>query len=334
MHTNVNVVIPAYKPDEKLIEILKMMEVQSHPVSKIIIMNTVESEDDREGHNIIRLSKKLGYTLKKEFVDIIDVKKEDFDHGGTRKEGATHVTDDCDYILFMTQDAVPSDGELVKELLNGFLVNDADSTYNTSGETIIGVSYARQLARDTSSLAEKFTRSFNYPDKDLVKSLKDIETLGIKAFFCSNVCAMYKRDIYERLGGFIDRAVFNEDMVFANKLIKNGYAIRYASKAKVYHTHDYTCKQQYKRNFDLAVSQKMNPDAFEGISSESEGVKYVIAAFRFFCKNKRPMQIIPFGINCVYKYLGYRKGRRYETLSLKQIMKCTSNKTFFENGDY
>ena len=333
MHTNVNVVIPAYKPDKKLIEIFKMLSLQSLPVEKIIVMNTVESDADREGCNIIKLSEKLGYTIDKDFIEITDVRKEDFDHGGTRKEGATHVSDDCDYILFMTQDAVPYDSELIKELLNGFSVSDDDSVENSVSKTIIGVSYARQLARETSSLAEKFTRSFNYPDEDMVKSLKDIETLGIKAFFCSNVCAMYKRDIYESLGGFIDRAVFNEDMVFANKLIKNGYAIKYASKAKVYHTHDYTGMQQYKRNFDLAVSQKMNPDAFEGISSESEGVKYVIAAFKYFCKNKRPFEIIPFGINCVYKYLGYRKGKRYNTLSKEQILKCTSNRSFFENWE-
>ena len=333
MHTNVNVVIPAYKPDQKLIEIFKMMEASSHPVEKIIVMNTVESDDDKEGRNIIKLSDKYGYAYNKDFIEIIDVNKEDFDHGRTRKEGATHISKDCDYILFMTQDAVPYDSELIKELLNGFSVSDDDRVENSVCKTIIGVSYARQLARETSSLAEKFTRNFNYPDEDMVKSLKDIETLGIKAFFCSNVCAMYKRDIYESLGGFIDRAVFNEDMVFANKLIKNGYAIKYASKAKVYHTHDYTGMQQYKRNFDLAVSQKMNPDAFEGISSESEGIKYVIAAFKYFCKNKRPFEIIPFGINCVYKYLGYRKGKRYNTLSKEQILKCTSNRAFFENGE-
>ena len=116
MHTNVNVVIPAYKPDQKLIEIFKMMEASSHPVEKIIVMNTVESDDDKEGRNIIKLSDKHGYTYNKDFIEIIDVNKEDFDHGRTRKEGATHISKDCDYILFMTQDAVPYDSELIKEL--------------------------------------------------------------------------------------------------------------------------------------------------------------------------------------------------------------------------
>ena len=30
---------------------------------------------------------------------------------------------------------------------------------------------------------ERYTRNFNYPDKSMIKSLKDIENLGIKTYF-------------------------------------------------------------------------------------------------------------------------------------------------------
>lgn len=323
MHTNINVVIPAYKPDEKLIEIFKRLSSQSVPVSKIIVMNTMAGAGSRgeinNNNEVTELASKYGYKIDSSFINVFNITKDQFDHGKTRNEGASHIDDDCEFVIFMTQDAVPYDDKLVEELIKPF---DNDK---------IGTSYARQMPSDKSSLAEKFTRGFNYPDKDSIKSEADIERIGIKAFFCSNVCACYKRTVFDELGRFVNKAIFNEDMVYANKLIKSGYSIAYASKAMVIHTHEYSGMQQYRRNFDLAVSQKMNPQAFDGISSESEGVKYVKAAFIYFAKAGRPLLIIPFGINCVYKYMGYRKGKKYETLTKAQILKSTSSPDFFKD---
>ncbi len=73
-------------------------------------------------------------------------------------------------------------------------------------------------------------------------------------------------------GGFIQNAIFNEDMIFAGKAVmEDDYAIAYVADAKVIHSHNYNCTQQFKRNFDLAVSQADRPEVFGGIHSESEG---------------------------------------------------------------
>jgi len=334
MHTNINVVIPAYKPDEKLIDIFKRLSDQTLPVGKIIVMNTLAGEKTAEDAvnnavggsdgsdnygEVFELADRYGYEIDTGWISVYNITKDQFDHGKTRNEGASNISDDCDFVIFMTQDAVPYNSMLIEELVKPF-ENEK-----------IGASYARQMPSEKSSLAEKFTRGFNYPDCDSIKTEADIERIGIKAFFCSNVCACYRRKVFDELGRFVNEAIFNEDMVYANKLIKSGYAIAYASKAMVIHTHEYSGMQQYRRNFDLAVSQKMNPQAFEGISSESEGVKYVKAAFVYFAKKGRPLKIIPFGMNCVYKYMGYRKGKKYETLTKEQILKATSNPGFFKN---
>ena len=52
-----------------------------------------------------------------------------------------------------------------------------------AGETVIAV-YARQLADRDCAPAERFTRSFNYPEESAVKTKADIPRLGIKAYFC------------------------------------------------------------------------------------------------------------------------------------------------------
>ena len=60
---------------------------------------------------------------------------------------------------------------------------------------------------------------------------KILRRLGIKTFFCSNVCAAYRREIYEELGGFVKHTIFNEDMIYAAKAVEAGYAIAYAADA-------------------------------------------------------------------------------------------------------
>lgn len=333
MHTKINVVIPVYRPDEKLIQLFTMLNKQTIAVSKVIVMNTVvgsmsDNVDGRDGRaaSIIGECRKLCKTN----LEVVHVYPENFDHGGTRALAVSYAEDDCDYLLFMTQDAVPENEYLVEKLLEPF-ISDSFAGLDESASSKIAAAYARQLPSKDSSLSECFTRGFNYPDVETVKTAEDIEKIGIKAFFCSNVCAMYKKSVYESLGGFVKRTIFNEDMIFANKLLKKGYNIAYASKATVIHTHNYSGKQQYKRNFDLAVSQTLNPQAFSGISSESEGIKYVKAAFIYFIKAGKPFEIIPFGINCVYKYLGYKKGKNIADLKYDEIMKCTSNPGFFDN---
>ena len=325
MHTNVNVVIPVYNPDDKLIQIAQMLNKQTVPVSKLILMVTCVSSNgelsylpktDRILTEVTRICAEGPSNLQ---LEIRKVAASEFDHGNTRRQGSELASDDCEFILYMTQDAVPDNESLIDILLKPF------------SDEKVAACYGRQLAAESSSLAEKFTREFNYPDEDRVKEASDIETIGIKAFFCSNVCAMYRLSVYRELGGFVKKTIFNEDMIFANKILKSGYKIAYASKATVIHTHDYSGMQQYKRNFDLAVSQALNPQAFEGISSESEGVKYVIAAFKYFTRNGKPWLVIPFGINCVYKLLGYKKGKKIASLTREQVMRATSNPGFFSD---
>lgn len=135
----------------------------------------------------------------------------------------------------------------------------------------VGAAYGRQLADRDCRIIEKYTRSFNYPAKSRIKSREDLPELGIKTFFCSNVCAAYRRSAYEKLGGFITHTIFNEDMIFAGRLILDGGSVAYRADARVVHSHNYGCMQQFRRNFDLAVSQADHPEVFAGIRSESEG---------------------------------------------------------------
>lgn len=305
----IDLVIPVYKPGDEFLQLLAKINNQSYPVGKIILMNTEEQywKEFVIKHKEIENFDKL---------EVHHLTRREFDHGNTRNQGISYS--DAEYILLMTQDAVPENEFLVESLLKGF------------DNSKVAVAYGRQLPREDCREAEKFTRSFNYPAESKVKSKADIETMGIKAFFCSNVCAMYKREFFDLLGGFTKRTIFNEDMIFAGNAIKADYMIAYVAEARVVHSHNYGNMEQFHRNFDLGVSQREHPEVFAGIKSESEGIKLVKKTAAHLWKSKRKLQIIPMVIQSGFKFAGYRLGKNYTKLSKSFVIKCSMNKSYWQ----
>ena len=301
----VDVIIPVYHPGKEFSVLLERLTEQTAVIHRIIAMNTEENYWNKE------LEQK--YPL----LEVHHLKKSEFDHGGTRAWAAE--LSDAEIMVFMTQDAVPADRNLIENLVKAL-----------EKEKMIAAAYARQLPNEMCSFAERYTRSFNYPEKSYVRTKKDLPLYGIKTFFCSNVCAAYKKEIYQELGGFVRKTIFNEDMIYAGKLIQMGYGIAYAADAKVIHSHNYSCMQQFHRNFDLGVSQAEHPEIFAGVPSEGEGIKLVKKTINYLIQ-KRKIWLIPGVIlqsGC--KYAGYLSGKNYRKLPRKMILWCTMNREYWK----
>ncbi len=324
MDKKVWVIIPSFKPDVRLRLLLEMLIKQSYPPSGIHVINT-----GREYWQDWLLPDKCNIPIR-----VTHISLQEFDHGGTRHYGATETL--ADFLLFMTQDAVPADENLIERLAEAL-----------NGEESSAAAYARQLPVTKDVISdysrglkvplkdilvdeiECYTRQFNYPDVSAVKSQADIKILGIKTFFLSDVCAMYKKAVYDAVGGFVSPTIFNEDMIFAADAIKSGFSVVYAADARVYHSHRYNLRQLFKRNFDMGVSQKQYADRFEGISSEKEGVHFVMTSAGHLLK-KGYFYLLPrLFLSSAAKYAGYFLGKHYESLPDKLILKCTSGKAYW-----
>lgn len=313
MKNTVDVVIPVYKPGLQFNDVLNMLLKQTHPVNRIILINTEREFYDESAY------------VSDPKIEVHHIKKADFDHASTRNMGIGLCN--SDKVLLMTMDALPQDENLVSNLLKSF-----NSSENEHNDVCVAVSYARQLPREDCRMAERFTRFFNYPAQSRIKTIKDLDELGIKTYFCSDVCAMYDVALYRRLGGFVEKAIFNEDMLFAAKAMKNGYAVAYCADANVIHSHNYTLKEQFARNFDMGVSQAEHPEVFAEIKSESEGLKLVKKTAGYLIKNGHWYEIPYLFFTSAAKYLGYKKGVNYSKLSPKRILKYTMNRTYWENN--
>lgn len=197
----------------------------------------------------------------------------------------------------------------------------------------VWAAYARQLPKENCREVEKYTRSFNYPEESRIKGKEDLPILGIKTFFCSNVCAAWRRDKYLELGGFVKRTIFNEDMIYAGTIVKKGGKIAYCADAQVVHSHNYSALEQFHRNFDLAVSQTMHPEIFGGIRSESEGIRLVKKSLSYCIRIGKPWLMIQVVTQSAGKLLGYKLGQQYERLPEKVILACTMNRKFWEKEE-
>ena len=303
MNKSVDIIIPTYRPDETVVYLIKKLLKQTYPIHEIHIIDTETGIFPKELKNLsdkIRISK---------------IKPEQFDHGGTRHEGA--MQSHTDIIVYMTQDAMPVNEYLIEELVKAF---DNEK---------IAAAYARQLPNSKCNVIERYTRAFNYPEQSRIKSMEDLETLGIKTYFCSDVCAAYRKSVYESLGGFEEKTIFNEDMIMAAKIIQSRVLVKYVAEAKVIHSHNYNCKQQFQRNFDLAVSQVEHPEVFQNIKSESEGMRLVKNTMIYLIKIKKPWLIIKLISQSGFKYMGYCLGRKYSQLPMWLIKKCTMNQRYW-----
>ena len=165
----IDVIIPVYRPTEKLNKVLYGLSRQTYLPERIILLHT------RDGI-------KLDVSACKDRVSVteIPIPEKEFDHGRTRDLGIR--MSDADIVVMMTQDAVPVDS---------FLLEKLSETLKEHSDAV--AAYARQIPDQNCGLLEKYTRVFNYPPKSQIKSQKDLPKLGIKTYFCSNVCAAYRR---------------------------------------------------------------------------------------------------------------------------------------------
>lgn len=304
----IDVVIPTYRPGKELFSLLDALEAQSVPVGNIILMNT-----EREYFDALTAGR--DFEGRYPNVQVHHLSRREFDHGGTRHLGVGYSRGEI--FITMTQDAMPADNLLVERLAAALSGN-------------VAVVYARQLPGPDSPEFERASRHFNYPALSRIKTAEDLDTLGVKTFFCSNVCAAYRRDIYEELGGFIRHTIFNEDMIYAAGAVKAGYAVAYEADAKVVHGHSYTNMQQLRRNFDLGVSQADHPEVFGAVASETEGKRLVAETYRYLKREKRLYMFPGFCVQCGFKYAGYLLGKHYRRLPRWVVLRVTDNRGYWE----
>ena len=228
--------------------------------------------------------------------EIISIEQSQFSHGGTRQWAVGYLSD-CVIIVFLTQDAILAANDSVEEIVRCF------------DDPRVAVAYGRQLPRAGATPIETHARLFNYGAKSEKKDSTTVHRLKSKVFFCSNSFAAYRRSTVMELGGFRRDLNMGEDMEFAARAIKAGYANLYCATACVFHSHDYTVWQTIQRYFDIGVFDDKNSWMREQFGShKEEGMRLVKSELNYLTMHA-PWQIPRALLQTFAKIVGYELGR-------------------------
>lgn len=278
------VVIPTLNAAKYIDPLLDALNGQARPPREIMVVDS-GSDDDT-----------VARARRHPRVHVASIRRADFDHGGTRDRAIR----DCDapFVVLMTQDALPTDEHCMERLLAPF------------GDDRVAAVCARQVARPEATAREREVRAFRYPAESFTWDRDDIPRMGIRAYLLSDVCAAYRRSAYLAVGGFEHPIETNEDMLIAADFLKAGYRLAYSGEARVWHSHNFTLRQEYTRNRKVGAFLARYADRFADSGAMGEGLRMVKAISIKLLRQGQVGEWIAFGFNCAARILGNRAGRR------------------------
>ena len=283
---NYALIIPTLNAAADIDRLLSAVLAQTLPPSEILIVDS-SSEDET-----------VSIASRVPGVRCIVIPRAEFDHGGTR-DMALRMTH-AEAIVFMTQDALPVDSACMERLLAPF----ADARVAAVG--------GRQIAWPDARAYEQAVRAHNYPSSSRVWDAGDIPVMGVRSFLISDVCAAYRREPYLAVGGFDHPLLTNEDMLMAERLLHAGYALAYAGDAAVYHSHNLTWMQEYRRNYAIGRVLKRYEARFEHVRETGDGVALAKSVLLSLARRGHFIECFCFALNCSARLLGNRIGKRDE----------------------
>lgn len=242
--------IPVYNGEnDHLEETLNAIYQQKAPFEWNVLITDSGSKDNSVAI-IKRFVEKYGnITLKQ-------IDKVDFSHGGTRQWAAEVA--DGDYMVYLTQDAVPYNENWLTEMLAPFEVS----------EKIVAV-LGRQKPRYHCFPAMKYDINAVFSEQGIEDSItlwtrSNNEQIGhyTKESFYSDVCSAAPRKFLVNTIGY--RPVkYSEDYEYGKDIIDAGYYKAYNGKAIVEHSNDVFLSEYQKRIFDETYNVRLNSGAPE-----------------------------------------------------------------------
>lgn len=300
-----SVIIPTRNGQDSLRELLAGLSIQTVIPDEVLVVDS--ASDDQT----VAVAEEYGARVER-------IALGDFDHGETRTIAAQSA--EGDILVFLTQDVIPVSRLLMEKLIDPIC---------RSPEIV--ASYARQLPSFDADEIAVHLRSFNYPKKAMVKSFEDRTRLGFETVFLSNSCAAYRKNSLEAIGFFEPNLIFGEDSNAAGKLLEKGGNIAYAADAQVYHSHNYSWGEEFKRYFDIGVFHQRQQWLLDTYGSAGgRGVDYMRSGLTYLWRRHSYRMIGDFMVRVGLKFCGYRLGRFHRMLPGRLAQQLSMNSGWWQ----
>lgn len=282
---NIEIICPLYNAESYIENLDKTIKMQKNVEIKKIQYVLTKCKDNTEE------------ILKKISADYLTVEPKDFSHSLTREKVAMKST--ADIIVFITQDIEIRTDDWLEKLVKPIIDGQAEA------------SFSRQLTKYDN--IEKYTREMNYPAESYINTKNDIERKGLQTFFSSDASAAIKTEIFKQLNGYDGMNLMaSEDMYISYKIIMNGYRIKYCADSVIYHSHNLTLKQLYKRYYNIGDFFRQNRYLDKYGTNKSGGglAKYIL---KRAVQEKNFKVLARFVPDMIARFLGMKMGKLRRT---------------------
>ncbi len=243
----------------------------------------------------------------------IQIKPQDFGHGKTRNYLGSLAKGE--FLVFVTQDAVPADQEWLKNLLKPF-----------QDDQVAGV-YSRQVPR-YDNLLENYFLGQTYSTTPYVTAPSEGKRLLLKEVFFSNVSSAVRKKVFDQYP-FSETQIVSEDQEWAKRVLRAGYYVAYEPSSVVIHSHNYNIRKLFHRNFDVGVSLiGLNEDRRH--SMVYDGLAYLWKEFCYLLGKRewRWIWYFPFYEGC--RFLGFLLGRKHKYLPKVLVRKFSMHRYYWK----
>lgn len=301
--STISVIIPTLNGGRRFGRLLAALRCQSVVPDEILVVDSGSSDET------VSLAGRYGAT-------VLAIQPREFDHGGTRTMAAKQAAGDI--LLFMTQDAVPADIHAVENLVVPL------------DDPRVAAVYGRQLPCADATWFARHLRLVNYPGQPSRRCWEDRERFGFRTAFISNSFALYRREPLAAAGFFEEGLLFGEDTFTVAKLLRNGYCVFYAAEAKVWHSHNYSAWQEFRRYFDIGVVHARRRELLEDFGAPTgEGRRYVLSELSFLLREKQFLRLPASIWRNAMKFVAYHLGKRYTALPRRLAELCSMNRRWW-----
>jgi len=172
-------------------------------------------------------------------VRIYSVPPEHFHHYARKRNFAARLAQG-NYLVYLSADAFPASRRWLETLTSNFL------------DPTVAAVYGRHLPKAGSTIERQLTLGSIYGDERIVKHIARREELGFRYYHFSAVNAAIRRDVWEKTQFPEDLKVF-EDVGIAKRILDGGWKIVYEPRSTVFHSHNHTVQELFRRYFDAGV---------------------------------------------------------------------------------
>lgn len=232
-----SVVIPTHNAGAILKPVLAALQSQQTPWDfQCLLIDSASSDGTVE--QLERFAASQPHTR------VHQIQQDEFQHGHTRNRGV--AWSDAEFVAFLTQDAIPADEQWLYNLVSAL-----DAQPNAAG------AFGRHIAHDGAShlIREELKRHFQGLDRfpkaltlnsNQERICSDDQGWRQVLHFYSDNNSCLRKSVWQQIP--LPCVPFGEDQLWAEAIIRQGYAKVYAKDAVVKHSHHYSAIETFERS--------------------------------------------------------------------------------------